>query len=112
MQTMKPTYNIPNRTFYNSRNGRCYQDYTDTNNYLFIINFTTGAEMCFVLRDLKKDKKVLNYIYNKINTIFGNVTEIDIGKISFYEYNLMRTNGIPPISKLCLTTTSQKTMIG
>ena len=92
-------------TFFNTRRDRLHDNHIDTNNYLFIIFYDNGAEMSFVLRDLKKDKRLLNYIYNKINTIFGNVAEIYIDKISKSEYNILRLNGIPPITKLCLMST-------
>ena len=39
---------IVKRTFFNSRNERLYWNYTDTNNYLFIILFESGAELSFV----------------------------------------------------------------
>ena len=41
-------------TFFNTRTERLHWDYTDTNNYLWIIFFDSGAELSFVLRDLKK----------------------------------------------------------
>ena len=42
------------RTFFNSRKDRLYDDYVDTNNHLWIILFDSGAELSFILRDLKK----------------------------------------------------------
>ena len=89
------------RTFENSRIGRYHENYTDTNNYLFIIFFTSGAEMSFVLRDLKKDKSIKSYIYNKLCTVFNNVAEIEISKISYTEYNLMKQNKVPSVIKIC-----------
>ena len=50
-------------TFFNTRHERLHWDYTDTNNWVFIILFNSGAELSFILRDLKKDKNILKYIY-------------------------------------------------
>ena len=47
---------IAKRTFFNSRNERLFWDYTDTNNRLFTILFDSGAELSFILRDLKKKR--------------------------------------------------------
>jgi hypothetical protein len=44
------------RTFFTSRIGHIYNNYTDTNNYLFIILFDSGATLSFILRD------IINYI--------------------------------------------------
>ena len=89
------------QTFFNSRNRKTYWDYNDMNNYLFIILFDSGAELSFILRDLKKNKSILNYIYNKIHKRFGNIAEIDTSKISSVEYNLMKQINIPSIVKIC-----------
>jgi len=89
------------RTFFNSRNERLYWNYTDTNNYLFIILFESGAELSFVLRDLKKNESILNYIYKKLHNRFSNIIEIDISKISSEEYNLMKLKNIPSVIKIC-----------
>ena len=91
----------PKLTFFNSRKGRIYQDHIDTNNYLFIILFDSGAELSFVLRDLKKNDKVVNYIYKKLHSRFSNITEIETSKISSVEYNLMKLINVPSIIKLC-----------
>ena len=88
-------------TFFNSRRDRLHQNYVDTNNYLFTILFDSGAELSFILRDLKKNKSILNYIYNKIHKRFGNIAEIDTSKISSVEYNLMKQINIPSIVKIC-----------
>ena len=50
-------------TFFNSRNERLFWDYTDTNNWLFTINYKQGEihrEQNYILRYLKKDN--INYI--------------------------------------------------
>ena len=41
-------------TFFNTRNERLFWNYIDTNNLLFTILFESGAELSFILRDLKK----------------------------------------------------------
>ena len=89
------------RTFFNSRNERLFWDYTDTNNLLFTILFDSGAEMSFVLRDLKKNDNIENYIYKKLHNRFSNIIEIDISKISSEEYNLMKLKNIPSVIKIC-----------
>ena len=89
------------RTFFNSRNERFYWNYSDINNYLFIILFTSGATLSFILRDLKKNEKILNYIYKKLHTRFGNIGEIDTSRISDIEYNLLKQNKVPSIQKIC-----------
>ena len=88
-------------TFFNSRNERLFWNYTDTNNLLFTILFESGAEVSFILRDLKKNDNIENYIYKKLHTRFGNIIEIDISKISNVEYNLMKQINIPSIHKIC-----------
>tara|TARA_R100000781_G_scaffold54978_1_gene35855 strand:+ start:261 stop:542 length:282 start_codon:yes stop_codon:yes gene_type:complete len=89
------------RTFFNSRNERLFWDYVDTNNYLFTILFDTGAEVSFILRDLKKNESIKNYIYKKLNNTFDNIAEIDIAKVTDLEYNLMKQMKIPSITKIC-----------
>tara|TARA_R100000664_G_scaffold27436_1_gene38080 strand:- start:92 stop:373 length:282 start_codon:yes stop_codon:yes gene_type:complete len=89
------------RTFFNSRNERLFWDYTDTNNWLFTILFDSGAEMSFVLRDLKKNDNIENYIYKKLQKRFDNIAEVEIGKISNVEYNLLKQLNIPSIIKIC-----------
>jgi hypothetical protein len=91
----------PKLTFFNSRKGRIYQDHIDTNNYLFTIFFNEGAELSFILRDLKKNDKVVNYIYKKLHSRFGNIAEIETSKISSVEYNLMKLINVPSVIKLC-----------
>ena len=88
-------------TFFNSRNERLYWNYHDTNNYLFTILFDSGAELSFILRDLKKNKNILNYIYKKVDKRFDNVIELEASKISSVEYNLMKQINIPSIVKIC-----------
>ena len=88
-------------TFFNTRNERLYWNQTDTNNYLFIIFFDSGATLNFILRDLKKNESIKNYIYKKLNSVFCNIAEIDISKLSYTEYNLMKLEGVPSIFKVC-----------
>ena len=45
-------------TFFNTRKEGLHWNYIDINNYLFIILFDTGAELSFILRDLKKNKSI------------------------------------------------------
>ena len=95
------------RTFFNSRvvikdnKERLYWNYTDANNYLFTILFDSGAELNFILRDLKKNKNIENYIYNKIHTKFSNIFEIEISNLSLEEYNLLKQEKVPSVTKLC-----------
>ena len=88
-------------TFFNTRKERLYWDYYDTNNYLFTILFDSCAELSFILRDLKKNKNILNYIYKKVDKRFDNVIELEASKISSVEYNLMKQINIPSIVKIC-----------
>ena len=88
-------------TFFNSRNERLYWNYHDTNNYLFTNLFDSGAELSFILRDLKKNENILNYIYNKLHNRFDNIAEIETSKLSSAEYNLMKQINIPSIVKIC-----------
>ena len=46
-------------TFFNTRKERLYWNYHDTNNWLFTILFDSGAELSFILRDLKKKRKYI-----------------------------------------------------
>ena len=89
------------RTFFNSRNDRLYDDYVDTNNHLWIILFDSGAELSFILRDLKKNDSIVNYIYKKLHSRFGNIIEVETSRISNVEYNLMKQINIPSITKIC-----------
>ena len=88
-------------TFFNSRKDRLHYNYVDINNYLFTILFDSGAELSFILRDLKKNKNILNYIYKKVDKRFDNVIELEASKISSVEYNLMKQINIPSIIKIC-----------
>ena len=88
-------------TFFNTRTERLYWDYYDTNNYLFTILFDSGADLSFILRDLKKNDSIKNYIYKKLHNVFGNIAEIDISNISNVEYDLMKLEKIPSITKIC-----------
>jgi len=88
-------------TFFNTRTERLHWNYIDTNNYLFTILFDSGAELSFILRDLKKNENILNYIYNKLHNRFDNIAEIHTSKLSSAEYNLMKQINIPSIVKIC-----------
>tara|TARA_R110000765_G_scaffold422497_1_gene530271 strand:+ start:165 stop:446 length:282 start_codon:yes stop_codon:yes gene_type:complete len=92
--TIKPT-------FFNTRNERYHYKYDDTNSYLFTILFDSGAELNLILRDLKKNKKIVNYIYKKIYNTFTNVAEIDTGKLSLYEYNLLKQYKTLSVLRIC-----------
>ena len=89
------------RTFFNSRKDRLYDNYIDTNNHLWIILFDSGAELSFILRDLKENNNIVNYIYKKLHSRFGNIMEIETSRISNVEYNLMKQANIPSIIKIC-----------
>ena len=88
-------------TFFNTRRDRLHWNYVDTNNHLFTIFFESGAELSFILRDLKKNDKIINYIYKKLNDRFSNIIEIDMSKMSSVEYNLMKLRNIPSVIKIC-----------
>ena len=88
-------------TFFNTRTERLHWDYVDTNNRLFIILFDGGAELSFILRDLKKNDSIINYIYKKLHQRFENIIEIENSRISSVEYNLMKQINIPSITKIC-----------
>jgi len=88
-------------TFFNTRKERLYWNYYDTNNYLFTILFDSGAELSFILRDLKKNENILNYIYKKLHKRFSNIAEIHTDKLSHTEYNLCKQINIPSIIKVC-----------
>ena len=88
-------------TFFNTRKDRLYWNHVDTNNYLFTILFDSGAELNFILRDLKENNNVVNYIYKKLHSRFDNIMEIETSRISNVEYNLMKQANIPSITKIC-----------
>jgi len=88
-------------TFFNTRHDRLHWDYIDTNNYLFTILFDSGANLNFILRDLKKNESILNYIYKKLHSRFDNIIEIHTSKMSNVEYNLMKQKKIPSVVKIC-----------
>ena len=88
-------------TFFNTRNERLFWNYIDTNSLLFTILFDSGAELSFILRDLKKNENIEFYIYKKLHTHFSNIIEIKSAKISNVEYNLMKQVNIPSITKIC-----------
>ncbi len=89
------------RTLFNSRKDRLYDDYVDMNNHLWIILFDSGAELSFILRDLKKNNNVATYIYKKLHNRFDNIIEVERSRISNVEYNLMKQANIPSITKIC-----------
>jgi len=89
------------RTLFNSRKDRLYDDYVDMNNHLWIILFDSGAELSFILRDLKKNNNIVNYIYKKLHSRFDNIMEVETSRISNVEYNLMKQANIPSITKIC-----------
>ena len=88
-------------TLFNSRKDRLYDDYVDMNNHLWIILFDSGAELSFILRDLKKNNNVVTYIYKKLHNRFDNIIEVERSRISNVEYNLMKQANIPSITKIC-----------
>jgi len=88
-------------TFFNSRNGEIYWNNNDINNYLFIIFFDSGATLSFILRDLKKNDIIVNYIYKKLNKVFTNIAEIETSRMSYVEYQLMKQQNIPSVMKIC-----------
>ena len=88
-------------TFFNTRTDRLHWDYIDTNNHLFTILFNSGAELSFILRDLKKNKNILKYIYNKMHNRFDNIAEIDISTISIVDYNLLKQYKVPSEINIC-----------
>ena len=88
-------------TFFNTRNERLHWDHTDTNNYLFTIFFDSGATLNFILRDLKKDNSIKKYIYNKLNKRFSNISEIEISRMNYIEYQLLKQLKVPSAIKIC-----------
>ena len=88
-------------TFFNTRKERLHWNHVDTNNYLFTILFDSGADLSFILRDLKKNDSITNYIYKKLHKRFDNIAEIDISRLSSVEYNLMKQLHIPSVIKIC-----------
>ena len=92
--TIKPT-------FFNTRKERLHWNYEDTNNYLFTILFDSGAELNFILRDLKKNNNILKYIYKKLHNRFSNILEIHTDKISLIEYNYLKQYNTPSVIKIC-----------
>tara|TARA_R100000781_G_scaffold53453_1_gene34918 strand:- start:2914 stop:3195 length:282 start_codon:yes stop_codon:yes gene_type:complete len=88
-------------TFFNTRRDRLHWNYIDTNSKLFTILFDSGAEMSFILRDLKKNDNIENYIYKKLHKRFSNIIEIEISKLSSVEYNLLKQLNIPSVIKVC-----------
>tara|TARA_R100000664_G_C2750432_1_gene137756 strand:+ start:1107 stop:1388 length:282 start_codon:yes stop_codon:yes gene_type:complete len=89
------------KTLFTTRNNGIYNNYTDTNSLLFIILFKSGAELSFILRNLKKNNNIESYIYKKLNNTFGNIAEIETSRITNTEYNLLKQLNTPSITKLC-----------
>ena len=89
------------RTFFNSRNEGIYSNYEDINSYLFIIFFNSGASLPFILRDLKENESILNYIYKKLHNRFDNIIEVETSRISNVEYNLLKQKNIHSVVKIC-----------
>ena len=100
MPTKNKTMRIK-RTFFNSRNKDIYSNYEDINNYLFIIFFNSGATLSFILRDLKENKNILNYIYKKLYNRFDNIIEVETSRISNVEYNLLKQKNTHSVIKIC-----------
>ena len=76
------------KTFFNSRNERYYWNHTDINNYLFTIIHKEGGhhlEKNYILRDNKK-----------INERFD-VVEIETGRLSKVEYDMLKNINTPSI---------------
>ena len=93
------------RTFFNSRNESLFDNYVDTNNYLFTIIYKGGKyhkEKNYILRDIKQDKKTLNYIYKKINERFD-VVEINTSRMANTEYDMLKTINTPTILDCVIT---------
>tara|TARA_R100001594_G_C4013135_1_gene257456 strand:- start:714 stop:995 length:282 start_codon:yes stop_codon:yes gene_type:complete len=88
-------------TFFNTRKERLHWHYQDTNSWMFTILFESGAELSFILRDLKKNNSIINYIYKKLHLRFDNIIEIENSRLSNVEYNLMKQINIPSIIKIC-----------
>ena len=88
-------------TFFNTRKDRLHWNHSDTNNLMFTILFDSGAELTFILRDLKKNDNIVNYIYKKLNDKFINILEIHSDKLSLIEYNLLKLNKTPSVNKIC-----------
>lgn len=94
------------RTFYNSRQERIYWNYTDTNNVMFTIMLKNRQECNFIFRYLnikdEKLKKFKNIIKRLAVKKYGNnIAETSFSKLSFYEYNYLRTIQTEHIIKLC-----------
>ena len=87
------------KTFFNTRNERYYWNDTDINNYLFTIIYKNGGhhiEKNYILRDIKQNKSTLDYIYKKINERFD-VVEIETGRLSKVEYDMLKNINTPSI---------------
>ena len=98
--TIKPTF-FNTRVEIKDNIERLCWDYEDTNSYLFTIIFDSGAELNFILRDLKKNDNIVNHIYNKLKCRFINILEMHTSKLNLYEYNLMKQYNTPSVNKVC-----------
>jgi len=86
-------------TFFNTRNERFHWGFNDTNNWLFTIIYRHGLklkEQNYILRDVKQDKSIIDYIYKKIYERFE-VVEIAVGKLSKTEYDMLININTPTI---------------
>ena len=86
-------------TFFNTRKDRLHWNYNDINNWLFTIIYKQDnecREQNYILRDIKQDNSTLNYIYKKIKERF-NVVEIEVGKLSKTEYDMLKNITTPTI---------------
>jgi hypothetical protein len=89
-------------TFFNTRKNRLYQNYNDINNWLFTITHKQNnehKEQNYILRDIKQDKSVLKNIYKKIHNAFD-VVEIETGRISKTEYDMLKNIETPTINNV------------
>jgi hypothetical protein len=107
------------KTFFNTRNGRLYDNHIDINNWLFTINYihyNKVKEINYILRDLKQDKGILEYISKKLHKKYK-IAEIEIGRLAQTEYEMLKNIGTPTIIN-CVKTKSihrkklHKTKIG
>ena len=53
-------------------------------------------EKNYILRDIKQNKSILDYIYKKINERFD-VVEIETGRLSKVEYDMLKNINTPSI---------------
>jgi hypothetical protein len=80
-------------TFENTRRGRLWWNYQDTNNWLLRIILINGKEYNFILRDLKKIENPFKFFTDKQ----GLVAYEDCSRISKTEYDMLKNIGTPSI---------------